>query len=1168
MDDTAGIVVSNLYVTTSAAEPVELKIVSAEISSTKGAEFEFTVGASITVGANATLVLNTDMGGSWTSQNLPKYGAGTVVFDLAFRTPQTSRPLIIKEGRAVVLATSQDPRFLVRLDGSDPANPPVFENRRDNGLYGNLDAPGLGAMQLNGTAMKVGDLSNNSVTTNTIPAVADSGTLSFQNERIALLAETSPNYALELDRADVLYAPKTVVRMLFDDDSNPAKDDVGSGSRLVSIGSPAIADDAVRGSVLSLDGSSGFKGPDADYGLEGFDPAHGFTLSLWLKPASDCSDTGRVFFFGENQNYHAVALRLHNHAETNLFFSVWGTGFPIPVTGIKDGNWHHVAVTFNGKPNYTSYKFYYDGRLVLEKSPWHTCAQPNKNFYIGNVQYSAWSGVYKGLLDDFFLSSRVLSFQEIRDIYSNGLSAYGGSPSLNAVTAKSAGTLSVEGSASIETLSGAALAGGVELAKPDATLTVGTGAGAVATSFKGVVAGTDSTLAKAGADYTLTLSGSAKGVTNVVVDAGTLQLRRPRTRQGLVCYYSFDDPTDFGHDDGPGGFHLSNLDTGTPTSVAGVKGKAIHFGGTADPVVLGSGAHPMPEVFPRGNESFTVSAWIRPTEASCTGQTCVFTWGKAESGRVSLLRFDTANSFYWHFNGNAYQLQAICPVALGNGDWHHIVATYDAETRTKTIYCDGAYVNSMTVPAANAVNIDPTYRFEIGRYVQSDAQKARRYEGDMDEFMVFDYAWTADEVLAEYNGTASSANVAATTALPTPVARWTFDGEDPLADTTGNAALHLTETSTNDTYNVTFVSGDAICGKAAKFAPSSGSGFLKLDTFPSDIIPSGDTTFTAIARYRPGTTQVKNGALSVVGWGTAADYDKGKLFRIGPYQDNNQSARFVRSDGNGVYPDNGTYCSSLGNDRTRWYTVAVVYRPSVNGAPGVYNFYVDGEFIKSGAQKSYSITAESFAIGAGYEGTKAFTGLIDDVQIYDCALSDGQIRMIAEQFEASKGKATTGSVVPAGVFADQPDVTVASGATLKVASVETVGNLSGAGAVELLPFARLNVASSDGFSGTVTGAGALGFADGAALDIGDGSAPLLNVDAAVALGANVNVTTTARSGRLLIAHATSFVGAENLDSWTATTPGDRAYRFVVADAAGGGKNLYLVIQSGLMIILR
>ena len=76
-------------------------------------------------------------------------------------------------------------------------------------------------------------------------------------------------------------------------------------------------------------------------------------------------------------------------------------------------------------------------------------------------------------------------------------------------------------------------------------------------------------------------------------------------------------------------------------------------------------------------------------------------------------------------------------------------------------------------------------------------------------------------------GTAAPANVAATASLPTPVARWTFDGENPLADTTGNAALTLSEASTNDTFNVTYVSGDAICGKAAKFAPKSGSGFLK-----------------------------------------------------------------------------------------------------------------------------------------------------------------------------------------------------------------------------------------------------------------------------------------------------------------------------------------------------
>ncbi len=1174
-----GIIISNLVVTSSSADPVTLKIVSANNGA--GA-LEFCSPAKVTVASGVTCTLNIAPIYGVTANELKKDGAGTLAFDYVARSPSNSRPITILEGRVAVLETSLDPRFNVKLAGTDPDNPPVFENRLDNGCYAHLGtAANGGSLQLNGTTMRVGDESERVTPQIDIPSVSDSGTLAFQNERVATITGSAPNYDLELDRADVNYGVKTVVSLAFDDEDDPLKDDVGLGSRLVSVGNPAVVNDATRGKVLSFDGASYIKGPDDDDSLSEFNPGRGFTIAFWFKPDASCDKDARMFLVGEPANDKAVSMRLISSATApglgsnfNINYGIWGNNRLRPEAYVWDGGWHHFAATHDGKDNPASFSLYFDGQLVGSMAPNIAYAPPKKNFFFGRVYAngSSWndgSYPYKGLMDDLLVLNYSLSREEIQGVIANGLptGAAGEQLALKNVKAMSAGVLSSGESTSVKTLSGAALAGGVELTKKGSSLTVGTGAGATATTFQGTIAGTGASLAKTGADYMLTLDGTAKGVSSVAVNEGTLQLSRPRARQGLVCHYSFDDPADLGHDDGPGGLNLSNVDTGTPMAVDGKRGKAVHFGGTENPVVLGSGAHPLPAAFPSGNDSITVSVWVRPTEAACTGETCVFIWGKGSTGKCSQFRFVNSpdNTVVWNFNGPAYELKATSTANLSDGNWHHIVATYDGVTRVKKIYFDGSQANTMEVSPANEVDIDPTWRLELGRYVQSDAQKNRRYEGDMDEFMVFNYAWTAEEVAAEYNGTATPANVLVAASIPAPVARWTFDGDDPLADTTGNEALHLTAATTNDNYNVTFEAGDAICGKAARFSGKTGSGYLKLDSFPSAIIPSGQSTFTAIARYRPDTTQVKNGALCVVGWGTIDNMANGSLFRIGPYEQNNESARFVVKSSSVSAP--GTFCSSLGNDRTRWYTVAVVYQPSFNGTSGVYNFYVDGAFVKSGGAANYNITAQDFAIGAAYNGGKAFTGLVDDIQIYDCALSDGQIRMIAELFEASKGKATTGSDIPAGVFVDQPDVTVASGATLKVASVETVGNLSGAGSVEIAPLGRLNVASSDGFAGAVTGNGAIGFADGAELDIGNGAASLLDIDYPVTLGSNVNVTANVRSGRFLIAHAPSFVGEENIDSWTATLPIDRSYRFVLANAAGG-KSLYLVVDSGLILILR
>ena len=70
-------------------------------------------------------------------------------------------------------------------------------------------------------------------------------------------------------------------------------------------------------------------------------------------------------------------------------------------------------------------------------------------------------------------------------------------------------------------------------------------------------------------------------------------------------------------------------------------------------------------------------------------------------------------------------------------------------------------------------------------------------------------------------------------------------------------------------------------------------------------------------------------------------------------------------------------------------------------------------------------------------------------------------------------------------------------------------------------------------------------------------------DHPLALGTNVTVNTSARSGRFLVARAASFVEAESLGSWTATVDG-RSYRFVIS----GGKDLYLTVDSSLVLILK
>ena len=100
----------------------------------------------------------------------------------------------------------------------------------------------------------------------------------------------------------------------------------------------------------------------------------------------------------------------------------------------------------------------------------HSYDPNRKDLYIGNVSGSEWgsgsssANPYKGLMDDFLISSRVLTMADIARLWNEGLASRSADPEIGDLVAKSAGVLYVGvPGASVKTLSGTALQGGVEM---------------------------------------------------------------------------------------------------------------------------------------------------------------------------------------------------------------------------------------------------------------------------------------------------------------------------------------------------------------------------------------------------------------------------------------------------------------------------------------------------------------------------------------------------------------------------------------------------------------------------------------------------------------------------------------------------------------------------------
>jgi hypothetical protein len=82
----------------------------------------------------------------------------------------------------------------------------------------------------------------------------------------------------------------------------------------------------------------------------------------------------------------------------------------------------------------------------------------------------------------------------------------------------------------------------------------------------------------------------------------------------------------------------------------------------------------------------------------------------------------------------------------------------------------------------------------------------------------------------------------------------------------------------------------------------------------------------------------------------------------------------------------------------QWHHVAGTMRQS--GSDYIYSIYVDGK-LDNTATNSTGLTATThgWAIGARYDGTWTYRGLVEDVRIYDRALSDSEIQAILVEKE-------------------------------------------------------------------------------------------------------------------------------------------------------------------------
>ncbi|MFW0837848.1 MAG: LamG domain-containing protein [Candidatus Komeilibacteria bacterium] len=299
-------------------------------------------------------------------------------------------------------------------------------------------------------------------------------------------------------------------------------------------------------------------------------------------------------------------------------------------------------------------------------------------------------------------------------------------------------------------------------------------------------------------------------------------------------------------------------------------------------------------------------------------------------------------------NGNiCFDARAEIPSSeLSNNTWYHVAVTDDASA--VKLYLDGRLI-------ATGTGEDPGLgtNLRIGtRYTD-----ANRFVGSMDEIKIFNYVRSQAQIAFDMNG-------------GKPTAHWNFD------ENTGTSAYDryggYTGTLTGD--GVTWVDGKF--GYALNFAGSSD--YINIEPLDTDFNIDGNANVTFAAWIYPTSLGATRGIIGI----TTSNRDYALQINSSNY------LIYHFNDGSFYNCTDSTSTVSLNT----WTHVAASMEDTGSSSTRV-RLYKDGILVNTCDHAADPVgTSSVWVIGGLTTTVEEFIGSIDDVQFYNYALSDDQVK--------------------------------------------------------------------------------------------------------------------------------------------------------------------------------
>jgi len=451
-----------------------------------------------------------------------------------------------------------------------------------------------------------------------------------------------------------------------------------------------------------------------------------------------------------------------------------------------------------------------------------------------------------------------------------------------------------------------------------------------------------------------------------------------------IAEWNFDEKTGTSANDISGNGNTGTLTngptwvsvTGAPPNANGLAGGALEFDGVNDYVEKSLSTSIAP------NDIYTITAWVK-TSVNKQAQEVV-SWGNDTTGeRRSLLLWHGSNcstceqkvySSTWASNiGGTTQ--------INDGNWHHIAITVNGGEAK--IYANGILENTGT----NTLNAYTNNNVRVG--ASPSGVSAEYFDGLIDNVRIYNYARTPAQIAYDYN-------------RGRPIAHWRLD------ECSGTTANDASGNSNDGTITIGATGSQTSAGTCnsgtASEAWNNGTtgklnASLKFDGTDDEI----SVTDTSSLRFDAGTLD-----FSLFAW-VKRSASGATHYVISKEDADNDGYRLLLTSSNTVQcsVDTVDVTSSSTITDSNWHHIGCTIDRDGNG-----QVYVDG--IADGT--ATAISSEAMATTADIHlGTRAYTstnymnGQIDDVRIYNYALSPLQVKKLLNENSSVRFGPATGS---------------------------------------------------------------------------------------------------------------------------------------------------------------